>query len=114
METWLHSAISTAWQVIAPSVREIRSILGQPPPSSFTWPHAVILGSWNRRPKIPPTTTSVCSHLGSREVPNLGDHEHHTARHAVHLATVDILRYTGFTDLLEVSVQRLRAATLSN
>ena len=54
METWLHSAISTAWQVIAPSVREIRSILGQPPPSSFTWPHAVILGSWNRRPKIPP------------------------------------------------------------
>ena len=36
METWLHSAISTAWQVIAPSVREIRSILGQPPPSSFT------------------------------------------------------------------------------
>ena len=112
METWLHSAISTAWQVIAPSVREIRSILGQPPPSSFTWPHAVILGSLNRRQNAP-LPSSTCSHLGSREVPDLGDHEHHTARHAVHLATVNVLRYTGFADLLEVSVQRLRATTWS-
>ena len=46
-------------------------------------------------------------YLRCRNIPDLGDHEHHVTLDTLQLSSVDVLRYTRGANILQVQVQCL-------